>query len=62
MTSRSPVRDGILNTDPVSERTLKKLAIFLLSFAIPVLAFAQTVPNGTITQGLTWLPSEWNAA
>jgi len=29
---------------------------------LPALLFAQSVPNGTITQGQTWSPAEWNTA
>ena len=28
----------------------------------PLIAFGQSIPNGTITQGQVWTPAQWNAA
>jgi len=37
---------------------MKRLLLLLL----PIAAFAQSVPNGTITQGEVWTPAQWNNA
>lgn len=36
--------------------------LFALLLLLPLVVFAQTVPNGTITQGQVWTPAQWNAA
>lgn len=37
------------------------LAVAVLAFAVSP-AFAQSIPNGTITSGQIWTPSQWNSA
>lgn len=39
---------------------LKRLALLL--GLVPAAAFAQSIPNGTITQGQVWSPAQWNLA
>lgn len=39
---------------------LKRLALLL--GLMPAAAFAQSIPNGTITQGQVWSPMQWNQA
>lgn len=41
---------------------MRALASTLTLFALATSTYAQSVPNGTITQGQVWTPSQWNSA
>lgn len=41
---------------------IRKLSAFLAGALLCTLAFSQSVPNGTITQGQIWTVSQWNNA